>query len=167
LATDLGEQEKVGGEESEVVDQKVKARRRREKVVRQEKKVRRQMATVFRQLATVLCRRERVVGQRAKVLRQGTTALCQGTTDVFQETKVLSAFAEPFGRANACHFPKTYAEVLATNRNRPTTTNQTESTMATSIKSTHRSVVALSLPKKVPAFITYAENIVKRTTGTR
>ena len=37
--------------------------------------------------------------------------------------------------------------------------------MATSIKSTHRSVVALSLPKKVPALIAYAENIVKRMTG--
>jgi hypothetical protein len=37
--------------------------------------------------------------------------------------------------------------------------------MATSIKSTHRPVVTLSLPKKVPALISYAENIVQRMTN--
>jgi hypothetical protein len=37
--------------------------------------------------------------------------------------------------------------------------------MATTIKTTHRSLVALSLPKSVPALIVYAQGIVKRTTG--
>jgi hypothetical protein len=37
--------------------------------------------------------------------------------------------------------------------------------MATTIKSTHRSLVTLHLPTRVPALITYAENIVKRMTG--
>jgi hypothetical protein len=39
--------------------------------------------------------------------------------------------------------------------------------MATPIKTAHRSLVTLSLPKAVPALILYAENIVKRMTGTR
>jgi hypothetical protein len=34
--------------------------------------------------------------------------------------------------------------------------------MATSIKSTRRSVVTLNLPQAVPALISYAENIVER-----
>jgi hypothetical protein len=37
--------------------------------------------------------------------------------------------------------------------------------MATTIKSTQRSVVTLALPRNVPALITYAENIIKRMTG--
>jgi hypothetical protein len=37
--------------------------------------------------------------------------------------------------------------------------------MATSIKSTRRSVVTLNLLRAVPALISYAENIVERTTG--
>ena len=37
--------------------------------------------------------------------------------------------------------------------------------MSTTVKSTIRSLVALSLPTSVPALITYAENIVKRMTG--
>jgi hypothetical protein len=37
--------------------------------------------------------------------------------------------------------------------------------MATSIKSTRRSLVTLSLPLSVPALIVYAEGIVKRMTG--
>jgi hypothetical protein len=37
--------------------------------------------------------------------------------------------------------------------------------MATKIKTTHRSLVALSLPKSVPALIVYAQGIVKRMTG--
>ena len=37
--------------------------------------------------------------------------------------------------------------------------------MSTTTKSTHRSTITLSLPKKVPALIVYAENIVKRMTG--
>lgn len=42
--------------------------------------------------------------------------------------------------------------------------NETETIMATSIKSIHRSVVTLNLPRAVPALISYAENIVKRMT---
>jgi hypothetical protein len=45
--------------------------------------------------------------------------------------------------------------------------NETETIMATSIKSTHRSVVSLNLPRAVPALISYAENIVKRMTVAR
>jgi hypothetical protein len=37
--------------------------------------------------------------------------------------------------------------------------------MATTVKSTHRSLVTLSLPRSVPALIVYAEGIVKRMTG--
>jgi hypothetical protein len=37
--------------------------------------------------------------------------------------------------------------------------------MSTPTKSAHRSTVTLSLPKKVPALIVYAENIVKRMTA--
>ena len=37
--------------------------------------------------------------------------------------------------------------------------------MSTPTKSTHRSTVTLSLPKKVPALIVYAENVLKRMTG--
>jgi hypothetical protein len=37
--------------------------------------------------------------------------------------------------------------------------------MATTIKTTHRSLAALSLPKSVPVLIVYAEGIVKRMTG--
>jgi hypothetical protein len=37
--------------------------------------------------------------------------------------------------------------------------------MATTIKTTHRSLVSLSLPKSVPALIVYAQGIVKRMTG--
>ena len=37
--------------------------------------------------------------------------------------------------------------------------------MSTTVKSTNRSLVALSLPKSVPALLTYADNIVKRMTG--
>jgi hypothetical protein len=37
--------------------------------------------------------------------------------------------------------------------------------MATTTKSTHRSTVALSLPRSVPALITYADGIVKRMTA--
>jgi hypothetical protein len=37
--------------------------------------------------------------------------------------------------------------------------------MTTTIKSTRRSLVALSLPKSVPGLIVYAEGIVKRMTG--
>jgi hypothetical protein len=37
--------------------------------------------------------------------------------------------------------------------------------MATAIKTIHRSVVTLRLPKGAPALIAYAENIVKRMTG--
>jgi hypothetical protein len=37
--------------------------------------------------------------------------------------------------------------------------------MSTTIKTPHRSLVALSLPKRVPALIVYAEGIVSRMTG--
>jgi hypothetical protein len=37
--------------------------------------------------------------------------------------------------------------------------------MATTIKTTHRSLVALSLPRSVPALIVYAQGILKRMTG--
>jgi hypothetical protein len=37
--------------------------------------------------------------------------------------------------------------------------------MSISIKSTNRSIVALALPRSVPALISYAENILKRMTG--
>jgi hypothetical protein len=37
--------------------------------------------------------------------------------------------------------------------------------MSTTIKTTHRFLVALSLPKSVPALIVYAQGIVKRMTG--
>lgn len=37
--------------------------------------------------------------------------------------------------------------------------------MATTVKSTHRSLVTLSLPRSVPALIVYTEGIVKRMTG--
>ena len=37
--------------------------------------------------------------------------------------------------------------------------------MVNTNKSTHRPTVALSLPKKVPALIVYAQGIVERLTG--
>ncbi len=37
--------------------------------------------------------------------------------------------------------------------------------MTTTIKTTHRALVALSLPKPVPALLLYAQNVVTRTTG--
>ena len=37
--------------------------------------------------------------------------------------------------------------------------------MATTVKSTHRSLVTLSLPRSVPALIVYTEGILKRMTG--
>jgi hypothetical protein len=37
--------------------------------------------------------------------------------------------------------------------------------MATTIKSTHRPLVVLALPKSGPALVTFAENVVKRTLG--
>jgi hypothetical protein len=45
------------------------------------------------------------------------------------------------------------------------TINETEIIMTTTIKTTHRSLVTLSLPKSVPALILYAQGIVRRMTG--
>jgi hypothetical protein len=85
--------------------------------------------------------------------------------DIFPKSQVRSPSAQPIDRAAVRRFPKTYAEVLVTNRNRSTPHHHSETVMAKSIQSTHRSVVALTLPKKVPALILYAENIVQRMTG--
>jgi hypothetical protein len=100
------------------------------------------------------------------------TARRRRPTNRFRETTFLfgrkaSGFALTQARhaTRARHFIKDFLEVSATNRNATPTICQKVIAISTSIKSTNRSLVALSLPKSVPALVSYAENIVKRMTG--
>jgi hypothetical protein len=73
--------------------------------------------------------------------------------------------AEAIRPDSARHSPKDHTEVRQANDDCKTTAHETEIIMTTTIKTTHRSLVALSLPKSVPALIVYAQGIVKRMTG--
>ena len=77
----------------------------------------------------------------------------------------LFSSAERIRRDSARHSPKEHTEVREANDDCKTPTHETEILVATTIKTTHRSLVALSLPKSVPALIVYAQGIVKRMTG--
>jgi hypothetical protein len=106
-----------------------------------------------------------ILCQTNTVLFQGTMFLFQRTEPLFRRTAARFAPVGPRRRIKARQFPKTLREVLESNVNCPSTSNQMVIVMATSVKTVNRSLVTLNLPKSAPALIAFAESIVKRMTG--
>jgi archaellum component FlaC len=119
------------------------------------------------QLVKTLCHLKKTLDQLAKALCHLKKKLRQKTKQLCKESKTLFSFAKPLCRMNgrnSSNNPPTYA-------NRKTAVQPHHHhqhgriAMVNTSKSTHRPTVALSLPKKVPALIVYAQGIVERLTG--
>jgi hypothetical protein len=119
------------------------------------------------QLMKTLRHLKKSLRQLAKTLDQMEKALCQKTKPLCKESKTPFPTAKPLCRTNGRNSssnPPTHAN--------PKTTVQPHHqhqhgriAMVNTNKSTHRPTVALSLPKKVPALLVYAQGIVDRLTG--
>jgi hypothetical protein len=118
-------------------------------------------------LAKELRRLNKTLDPLAKVLDQREKALCLKTQQRCKDCKALLLLAKPHCRMNG----RDSSNNPPTNANRKTTVQPHHHhqhgriAMVNTSKSTHHPTVALSLPKKVPALIVYAQGIAERLTG--